>query len=429
MTSVDRAVMLRDRPVTGSPLQPVGVDRSRLKSRCAMAIGFLIPFNIYLLPVGEERLRVLDLLGAFAWFLIPTLLVLQRRLHLGVVARGSLLLILILPWFFSDWSLGGVAGSIQALRWVLAIGLVYLLHLLLSDDDSVDAFLFGVFWGAVANLPILLLDQLGFGALLQKLGLASSDTSASYFKGEYRSAGMHGHPNGAAAVCSLVVPATIALMRRGRVGSCWLLFAFCVVFAATALTLTRSAAVVSIAVISLSLLLSAPTRILRTLTVTSSVIVVVLLLGPPADSLRWADRAEVEANAAIRVETTQSSWHLVLDNPGGLGSSYSEQLGRSTVLGVTHNAYLQIALLAGIPIALFAIVAFILRIGRLTGRRATEAWFAVQVGLLFLFEEHLSNPTFIVLTVWLMMFPFRHVTGDSWQLREVRPPTYAGTVE
>jgi O-antigen ligase len=73
----------------------------------------------------------------------------------------------------------------------------------------------------------------------------------------------------------------------------------------------------------------------------------------------------------------------------------------------THNAWLQAALVFGVPFALAILLAFGAALARLRyGWNSTAflpALVAFHLAGLFFFEEHLNNPTFVILTTWVVL--------------------------
>ena len=131
-----------------------------------------------------------------------------------------------------------------------------------------------------------------------------------------------------------------------------------------------------------------------------------LFIGPPGGWVRWTDTGDALLNVSDRLLTNFSTLDLALRHPLGMGVAEGHRaLFADTGIQATHNAWLQAALVFGIPLALAIAVAFLVAISRLRhGWRADAFWpglIAFHLSGLFLFEEHLNNPTFVILTVWL----------------------------
>jgi hypothetical protein len=140
-------------------------------------------------------------------------------------------------------------------------------------------------------------------------------------------------------------------------------------------------------------------------------------VGPPGGWERWTD-SRTAGNRGERLHATLGSLDLALSSPAGLGAGYGETLLRTVGIPATHNAWMYLALLAGLPLALLVLAAVAGHALSLARRRSVEAWLALAMLGLFLFEEYFRATAFQILALWLVATP----TG---LLRGVRVPAPA----
>ena len=111
---------------------------------------------------------------------------------------------------------------------------------------------------------------------------------------------------------------------------------------------------------------------------------------------------------------------VMLHHPLGLGV----EGGKATMfdtgsIQATHNAFLQAGVFFGLPLAAMLLVSMLTHAWRmLMDPRGPALWLglmAVQTAGLFMFEEHLNNPTFVILASWLLAMAVvrRQPSSDS----------------
>src|SRR5207249_7352592 len=137
-----------------------------------------------------------------------------------------------------------------------------------------------------------LLQHLGQLHFTERLGLAlPGGWSTATTTGRHaRPPGMFGHANASAAVASLAVPVVLGLVDEGRLRARWIALPLLVVFGATALTLTRSTAGVSLVLFAFWMFRSrmGVRRRMRGLLIAAGFVGAILLIGPPGGAFRWS---------------------------------------------------------------------------------------------------------------------------------------------
>jgi len=382
-------------------------------------LGFFLTANVYLVPNFSSSPRATDLIS----FLL-SLWVIYRLASSGLRRAPLLALLLfnLLPcgWFAYALLTGDQQTLLLSGRWLLAIPWGLTLLFTLQESSALRAFLKGMMWGLLINIAIIFLQVGGFDSALRASGFSTADTDFS--QRVYRTVrfpGLHGHHNASAAVISLIVPVSLALYFRFKV-TVWLpLCSIGLLFLAAHLTSTRSPLLVAGLTFLLVLAcVKMPRRALLLLALVSLLsIVFFAVVGPPGGKLRWADLVSTEENVGGRVTSSLSALRLSLEHPQGHGVSVGrQQLIAASAIPATHNAFLQASLFFGLLPAIAMLWAFIYLCWRmLHGARNTAFWagvFALHLGCLFFFEEHLNNATFMILTNWLIATSAALLAGD-----------------
>ncbi len=388
-------------------------------------LGFFLTANVYLVPNFPSSPRATDLIS-----LLLSLWVLYRLASSGLRRAPLLALILfnLLPcgWFAYALLTGDQQTLLLSGRWLLAIPWGLALLYTLQESSALRAFLNGMMWGLLVNIAIILLQVGGFDDALRAIGFSTADTDFS--QRVYRTVrfpGLHGHHNASASVISLIVPVSLALYIRFKV-TVWLpLCSIGLLFLTVHLTSTRSALLVAGLTLLLVLIcVKMPRRALLLLALVSLLSVVFFaVVGPPGGKLRWADLVSTEENVGGRVTSSLSALRLSLEHPQGHGVSEGRQrLIAASAIPATHNAFLQASLFFGLLPAVAMVWAFIYLCWRMLHSAQNAAFwvgvFALHLGGLFLFEEHLNNATFMILTNWLIATAAALLAGD---LKETTP--------
>lgn len=371
-------------------------------------LGFFLVANTFLVPGLASSPRATDPLGVLLalWWLV--------RAHRVGVPAGSLALLLVAMIMPTIWLgqglLEGEFGNVaQSARWILAVPWALTLLLIMQDEDARRRFIQGLVLGCVAGAAVVMLQVAGFDGLLQRVGWSARDAAYHWAYDVVRVPGMHGHPNASSAVISLIVPGVMLLYLRHR-HPFWVPTAgLLVMLLALHLTSTRSPLVVSLPLVLLALLLSRrPGRALTLLLLLSlGGALYLAVFGPPGGAVRWGDMLALQANVGERVGSNRVALALMLEHPFGLGPAGGRQaMIDAMAMPATHNAFLQAGLHFGWPLLLLLMGAFGAHLVRLLlSGRARDLWaglMTLQLCGLFMFEEHLNNPTFVILTCWLL---------------------------
>jgi len=270
---------------------------------------------------------------------------------------------------------------------------------------------------------VIVLQWLGFEQMLQMAGLSSTHAEYHHYVAlTVRIPGMHGQHNASSSVVSLLVPAAFYLFYTGRLrlpALSGILFALLVTLH---LTSTRSPLIVAVLTIGFASVLAK--RVGRSLLIAfflvSVLVPVVAVYGPPGGWARWRNLEALNSNATERLDSTLGAAELSITHPWGWGAKLGQRmLSEKTGIGATHNAFLQTSLVFGLVQGMILLLGFVVLILRGTGG-ADGPYFlpsllAFHTAGLFMFEEHLNNPTFIILAAWVILAAFtgRVRTGKS----------------
>lgn len=372
-------------------------------------LGFLVVVNLYLIPWSGSSPRGTDALGAAlaVWIMVRAHRRGVRALPLAALGVANAL---PLFWFALSILDGDRATTILAARWLLAIPYALATIELTRSTRDLERFAWGLIAGCGVNVGVVALQSLQLDAVLKPLGISRADQDELTWVGkQFRLPGLHRHYGASSAVTSLIVPPALWLYLRGRHGL-WLPVAALGGLAFTLhVTFTRSPLVVAAVVVAVALLTARNAR--RSIVLAALLAAIGLpamaVIGPPGGTLRWLDEAAFEANALERFRSTWAGVTLALENPWGLGEAEARvRLGDATSLSATHNAFVQAAMVFGLPLALILLTSIVhLAWGVLRGA-ATDGYLlallALQLAGLFLFEEHLNNPTFLVMVSWMV---------------------------
>ena len=234
---------------------------------------------------------------------------------------------------------------------------------------------------------------------------------------EYRASGIFGHPNGAAGCILIAIPILIGMVEERRLPRSALWLGVGIEALVFYFTKSRGSLLVSAGLLAYWLLVCAP-PLYRVPSAILMAIAGVLLLGALSHLdftqsvwlRRFADTEAISTNASDRWWTITTAFDLVLRHPFGIGSSYGALLAEATGTDAAHNAFLELALLGGLPLAIFVAARLIGAASLLvTPYRPMEFWLAAYFIGIFLFETYFVQVNIPILTIWVLWFPRRAV--------------------
>lgn len=411
-------------------------DNIRIPRSLAAAIGFLLPFNVYLLPWSTQTPRATDVVGAA--FLATVILLLLMRLQLSrrLGARILFLVILLLPMFWHGLLIGELNALTDAFRWVIGIGWGLGLTWMARSSRLRSVIFKGFIMGTVGCVGVIIMQAVGLIGMTMSLGWAPQDAVVgNFFGGILRVPGMEPNVNGSAAVFSLCVPVALGLLDEGRAGRIWLLIALATVVTGSAITFNRSSILVSGVTIITWIFFSGHrfTGAGWKLLIGLMAIGGVTTYGPPGGWDRWNELSSLGSseNFGVRSTSTLFGLELLYQNPLGLGKVYQTYIEnymwpkmRHGTTHSPHNALIQLGLMGGIQLVILVVWKMGVRIVSLFQRGNVEAWLSLHLLGLFFFESYFGIPTLISLIVWLVIQPF---TGQFINSMTFSPKAIAST--
>lgn len=372
-------------------------------------LGFFLVANATVTSASGGSVRATDLI---ALGLAVGLLVRFGRTGLGRVPLATAAILVFLPVVWSGLAFFGLAGRetlAQGIRWMLAVPWALALHRMAHREPDRTRLVKGLAIGCAFNVLVVVAQYLGVDAVLQRFGFSAFGDRLVWVGEQVRMPGLHGAPSASSAVISLIAPATLWLYLRERVGILWPVGAYAV--AAIGLHLTSSRSPLLMVALSTLLALMVTLTRRRALGLWASGLLValpvLLVVGPPGGWVRWTDTGDATVNVSDRWLSNRTAIELMVQHPLGMGVEEGRQaLFIDTGIMATHNAWLQAALAFGIPLALLIALALLADLLRLRQGWRSDAFWPALVAFhlcgLFVFEEHLNNPTFVILTVWLV---------------------------
>lgn len=382
-------------------------ENLQIPKALAFLLGFLLTFNVYLMPWSLQSPRATDIVGVLLLAIVAVLLLMGLNLSLSLLTRALVVGVLLFPMVWNSILSGG--AIINDIRWVSGFGWALGLTWGARDESLRPVIFKGLIIGALGGLIVIILQSIGMLQLTKDLGMAPRDAAEKEFIGYLRPPGVEGHVNGSAAVLSLAVPAALGLTDEKRAGRKWLFLALGVVLVGGAITLNRSSMLVAATTLVIWIFFAANESVSTTwkFALVGLVVAVLAIYGPPGGWQRWMVLEDLSQsdNVQTRINTTLAALSLSVENPLGIGEMYKEQLEWRSGYSATHNAYLQLALLAGIPAVVWLIWRLFIRSVSLLRRGSIEAWLSIHLAGLFFAEEYFGNPSFIILSCWLMVGP------------------------
>jgi O-antigen ligase len=398
---------------------------SRLKHWVAFAFGFFLQLDLLVGGGGEGAaatggfgFRILDLLsvgavGLLAIHAMPARRMTSLAVFILIVATMAFIRILE-PTFLED-----PRTVVLGLHYLFFLFAGLYLAIILCEQRTVDRFCWGLVLGLVATLPIFVIMDAGYGALLVRVGLVPGYHQAiGATVGAYgRYSGMWGHPNEAGHIAALSAAggAYFAFVRQQRLplfltaGTLLAIFYF---------TQSRGGLIAGAAPLAIAFLLPRGQKIdiLRLLAVAVGILAVgVLMLQFEFIGARFQD-AQTADNVADRFSSILFGIETALNNPFGLSNNEFSSIMAAGTGGVTspHNGFLFFAAIFGVVPFVVLIVTFA---ANLRIRDASGAFFflwTVQVGLSMMFEQLPQNHCygFVLCTMFGMAFLRTRIGND-----------------
>jgi hypothetical protein len=402
----------------------------------ALLAGIFVAFPSVIVGVTSGAWpRTTDLLNlaCAGWLFFAVLR--SARLHRAV--HGLFVVwALTLPWILWEaYELGGSPDPpVQRLliRWIMCGGSACLITMLTETPVLRSWFFYGLLVGVAVSLSTLVYDFLTFSP--HDMPVEELVTLAIYNGKDlndfvYRAFGIFGHPNGAAGCVLIAVPVLIGLIQEGRSPRWSIVLALALMGGVFYLTKSRGPLIVAAGLVAYWLWIQTrgfrlPLMFAGALAVLGGIAADGFLAGGGDGILlqRFLDMDDITINAGDRWWTIATSVDLMLRNPFGMGSAYVAPLETATGTSATHNAYLELALMGGIPIMVLVVVRLVRAAGLLfTPWRPAEAWLAAYLLGIFTFESYFLQVNIQLMTLWLVVSPLQSFG------RQVLPQGRAGT--
>lgn len=328
---------------------------------------------------------------------------------------------LTLPWVFME--ICALAGEpdppVQRLliRWILCGFAAYLVAAVADTPHLRARFLWGLLAGVVLSALTVLYDFMTFSP--EDIPVDQLVTVAIYNGKDihdfvWRAFGIFGHPNGAAGCVLVGVPVLIGMIHEGRAPRWSAVFAVALVGGIFYLTKSRGPFFVSIVLLAYWIWSEIPALRLPLVVAGGLAGIGFLTVGGSGEfghevlMERFLDFDAIAVNADDRWWTIATSLNLMLRHPLGMGSAYVEPLQIATGTSATHNAYLELGVMSGLPLlALVAIRLVKTAAWLFRAWRPVEAWLAAYLVGIFFFESYFLQVTIQALTLWLVISPLR----------------------
>jgi hypothetical protein len=281
----------------------------------------------------------------------------------------------------------------------------------------------GLMLGILASTMTVVVDSIHF-AQSGKPAFETATTQLTWVGGSYRAVGIYGHPNGASIACLAGVPLLIGLanerlralgqVRPGRVVFIATLCAVVWIGTVFYLTKSRGGTIGSSAVLIYWLARNWP-RSIGMAAVAAAVLAILASVFQLVDFTsvfaRFTDPAELTQNSSGRIATTLEAIGLAWEYPLGIGGAHVDILLRTTGFPTTHNAYLQIALLGGLPVTLLICVPLLIVAFRFLSMQRIETCLAFYITLVSFFESIFYSPPtplLFLLVGWVGVRAWQH---------------------
>lgn len=386
---------------------------SRLEPVLALLLGCCCVCAVSL--TGGRGIRVSDvgMLGAAACTLalLPSINFQSRvvRLYVLIAALSSC-------WVWAEFQYGALWGrdngtTMVLVRWLVAIPAAYFIHRLSETPSNRRLLIVGLAAGLLVDISLLGYDYFSFE--LTGRPAFVSDHQVWYVNGTFRASGIEGGPNAASVGADFVVPVVLGAATEFRLTRWPAIPAAALALFVYIATQSRGEFAIAACLILIYVLKHPPgrTAMLAGLGVAFVAVSGLLISSVTHAGLTNAELSElvsrftnmgaIQGNADLREMTIWNSVGLALSNPLGMGASYPNALAFSTGYDATHNGFLQLALLGGLPLTA-VIVGLLARggIGIIRGLGGIRNWLAAYIIGICCFEAVFYEPYLPLLLLW-----------------------------
>ena len=283
--------------------------------------------------------------------------------------------------------------SILAYRYMLySLAALYVL-VVVDEVAALEWFCWGLIIGLIATVPIFIVQDSVYASKLVEWGLTPPYANVAFTGsgGDFlRYSGLTGHPNEAGHVAALSAAAgAYFLIARRRLLPIAIVSAGLLVIFYYARS--RGGLFAGGAIVSLSLIVAQGRINLIRFVVVLSIVGIVLVLISQLDFIasRFGNDQDQSTNISERLGSMLAAVHVILTNPLGLPlDEFSESVAsESGGMPTPHNGFLFFGGVFGLLPLLVLLVAFGVSLRVRDETDVFFAFFALQVGLSFLFEQ------------------------------------------
>jgi hypothetical protein len=359
-----------------------------------------------LLQQGVEGLRYSEVVNAAALVALVVALLGRMPISRTIV---TLLFVLLLTsfWIFDEiqdaaLQVGSSKARMILIRWLMSFATAYWLAVLMDHPKYRSVVVYGLLTGLALSLYSILYDYQYFDTM-SHVPPPFSEEQVVYVDDVYRAQGIFDHPNSAAGSALLAVPLILGMIEEERFPRWTIVAALGVIVLIFITTQTRGPTFAALVLVALQFGRCSRKHALCLVGLVA-VGAVGLAIHQMSDSAEIVQRmSNVESGADDRARTTLESLFIAYSHPFGIGSLYENELERLTGFTATHDAFLQLAMLAGWPLGLFVFLRIARRaLGLLRRRASVETWLAAYMLVAFVFENQFFVPTFVIFTLWMM---------------------------
>lgn len=361
-------------------------------------IGVFCTFNFYIVQLDFLKTpRVFDVFSIV--FIVFYLFIFLIKGKIIINNKYFILLELIFLWLISDLIRNGYSSLLITGRW-LTIGIfIYFFNHYYLDFHKESLFLKGIIYGLFLNVGVIFLQINGYTSELMKYGFVPKDRWLSYIGEIPRYTGLFQYPNAAAFVLGLGLPISIILIEKYKENKIYLLYGIILSILSYTITYTRTPIAISF-VVFIFWLIGSNSRLInkkhRIIALFFIIFIGIYFINFRLSS-RWTNIDSILYNLNQRLTSIKMASNYILKYPFGMGTNFKE-----VVKYAVHNAYLQIALLAGGHFLLYLIFYIVFKFIEFTIRERYYIWLILYLVMNFMFEEHLTNPVIVLVLLWVI---------------------------